>query len=120
MVPDNACFSVAFSHFHKYIITNCRHAISTATYIILLHLSHPHSSSPFNPFFMSFPLIPLCISLLPVGYVFTVALFSLYLSLSLSLSLGFSALKAVPVTARSGKRTSRIFCDSGFSDDSPT
>ncbi|XP_038830890.1 formin-like protein 1 [Salvelinus namaycush] len=31
-----------------------------------------------------------------------------------------TALKAVPFTARSGKHTSRLFCDSGFSDDSPT
>uniref|UniRef100_A0A8C7TTJ5 Formin-like protein 1 n=1 Tax=Oncorhynchus mykiss TaxID=8022 RepID=A0A8C7TTJ5_ONCMY len=29
-------------------------------------------------------------------------------------------LKAVPFTARSGKRSSRLFCDSGFSDESPT
>ncbi|CAB1337987.1 unnamed protein product [Coregonus sp. 'balchen'] len=31
-----------------------------------------------------------------------------------------TALKAVPFTARSGKRSSRLFCDSGFSDESPT
>uniref|UniRef100_A0A3P8XS13 Formin-like 1a n=1 Tax=Esox lucius TaxID=8010 RepID=A0A3P8XS13_ESOLU len=31
-----------------------------------------------------------------------------------------TALKAVPFTARSGKRSSRLFCDSGLSDESPT
>ncbi|XP_048869305.1 formin-like protein 1 isoform X2 [Brienomyrus brachyistius] len=31
-----------------------------------------------------------------------------------------TALKAVPFTARSGKRSSRLLCDSGFSDESPT
>lgn len=44
----------------------------------------------------------------------------LFLPLSFFFSLGFSALKAVPFTARSGKRSSRLFCDSGFSDDSPS
>lgn len=31
-----------------------------------------------------------------------------------------TALKSVPFTARSGKRSSRLLCDSVFSDDSPS
>lgn len=37
-----------------------------------------------------------------------------------SVSLVSSALKSVPFTARSGKRCSRLLCDSVFSDDSPS